>query len=151
MISGLDVLVFTGGIGENSSTVRAQSTRGLEFMGIALDPAKNSASEPIISSGPVRVLVIPTNEELAIARDTHMILRRMHEQRAQKRLEEELSGLDDALKAEIVLQWATDRSQGPHELAKWLETEKDVFMDMEAMKHLMETLGLMRRLDPERR
>jgi acetate kinase len=150
-LGGIDVLVFTGGIGENSPTVRERSTAGLEFMGITLDAAKNAASERIISSGPVRVVVMPTDEELAIARDTNAILRRMEEQRSQKKLEEELSGLDDALKAEIVLQWAADKSQGPKELASWIENEKSVFMDVETMRHLMQTLGLLRRTDPERR
>jgi acetate kinase len=151
MLGGVDVLVFTGGIGENSPTVRAQSTAGLEFMGITIDAAKNAASESVISSGPVRVAVMPTNEELAIARDTKAILRRMEEQRSQKKLEDELSGLDDALKAEIVLQWAADKNQGPQELATWLEGEKNVFMDVETVRHLMQTLGLLRRTDPERR
>ena len=151
MLGGLDVLVFTGGIGENSPTVRAQSMRGLEFMGIELDPGKNAVSEPIISRGSVRVMVIPTNEEFAIARDTYTIYRRMQEQRTQRKLEDEFSDLDDALKAEIVLQWATDRTQGPHELTQLLERDKNVFMDADAMKHLMETLGLLRRAEPERR
>lgn len=147
-LGGIDVLVFTGGIGENSPTVRAQSTSGLEFMGITLDGAKNAASERIISSGSVRVVVMPTNEELAIARDTKAILRRMEDQRSQKKLEDELLGLDDALKAEIVLQWATDKNQGPQELATYLENEKNIFMDVETVSHLMQTLGLLRRTDP---
>jgi acetate kinase len=71
----LDALVFTAGVGENSVALRAQSLAGLEGLGISVDPARNSAqskSERYISpdGSPVAVLVIPTNEELEIARQT---------------------------------------------------------------------------------
>jgi len=73
-MGGLDGVVFTGGIGENSSIVRQKSTEGLEFMGMTLDPEKNDArskEERFVDNGSrVRVIVIPTNEELVIARDT---------------------------------------------------------------------------------
>ena len=64
----VDAIVFTGGIGENSRLVRRLSVSGLEDYGIAVDEAKNEANEPIISTGRVKVMVVPTNEELAIAR-----------------------------------------------------------------------------------
>ncbi len=81
-LGGLDVLVFTGGIGENSELVRRNSVSGLEFMGIELDEKKNSAKEPreraIHKDGSkVQVYVIPTNEELVIALDTHRIVEEM--------------------------------------------------------------------------
>jgi acetate kinase len=71
----LDALVFTAGVGENSVALRAQSLEGLEGLGISVDPARNTAdstSERYISpdGSPVAVLVIPTNEELEIARQT---------------------------------------------------------------------------------
>jgi acetate kinase len=71
----LDALVFTAGVGENSVSLRAQSLEGLEGLGISVDPARNAAeakSERYISpdGSPVAVLVIPTNEELEIARQT---------------------------------------------------------------------------------
>ena len=75
-MGGVDAIVFTGGIGENSSIVRARTMAGLEFMGAAIDPARNDAAvrgeEADISTtdAKVRTLVIPTNEELIIARDT---------------------------------------------------------------------------------
>jgi acetate kinase len=73
-MGGLDAVVFTAGVGENSSTVRAMSCEGLEFLGIELDNAKNGvrAQEAIISTDAsrVKVLVVPTDEELVIARDT---------------------------------------------------------------------------------
>lgn len=72
----LDALIFTGGIGENATGVRQQVCRDLEHLGIAIDQAKNQATvrkEADISTADskVKVLVIPTNEELAIAKDTY--------------------------------------------------------------------------------
>lgn len=73
-MGGIDVLVFTAGVGENSASTRAAVCGGLEFLGIKIDPAKNDmrGKEMDISAdgSKVRVLVIPTNEELMIARDT---------------------------------------------------------------------------------
>lgn len=74
-LGGLDVLAFTGGIGENAHPVRAQSCEGLEFLGIQIDPKRNaegSRKETLIStdSASVKVYVIPTDEELVIAEET---------------------------------------------------------------------------------
>jgi acetate kinase len=74
-LGGIDTLVFTAGIGENSPEVRAAICNGLEFLGIRLDTAKNNetfAVEELISSpdSTVKVLVIPANEERMIALDT---------------------------------------------------------------------------------
>ena len=73
-MGGVDVLVFTAGVGENSIPTRAAVCEGLEFLGIKIDPEKNAVrgKEADISAADsrVRVLVIPTNEELMIARDT---------------------------------------------------------------------------------
>jgi hypothetical protein len=73
-MGGVDAVVFTGGIGENSRLVRRLATEGLEEFGIRLDAAKNEANETVVSSGRVKLLVVPTNEELAIARDARRIL-----------------------------------------------------------------------------
>ncbi|MGM0377265.1 MAG: acetate/propionate family kinase [Bacteroidota bacterium] len=78
-MGGVDVLVFTGGIGENGDTVRTESCKGLEFLGVEIDESKNKGLRgeelDISSSGSnVRVMVVPTNEELVIARDTKEIV-----------------------------------------------------------------------------
>lgn len=75
ILGGLDVLVFTAGIGENSIALRAAVTEGLEGLGISVDRARNGARSTqarVISpdASPVVVAVVPTNEELAIARQT---------------------------------------------------------------------------------
>lgn len=76
-LGGVDGIVFTAGIGENSAMMREKIVGGLEGLGIILDTAKNAerGGERIISvdDSPVKIMVIPTNEEYMIARDTHMI------------------------------------------------------------------------------
>jgi acetate kinase len=76
-LGGLDTLVFSGGIGENSSTVRARICEGLDFLGIRLDDRRNSANEAVISaSSPngVSVRVIRTDEEIMLARIVYRLL-----------------------------------------------------------------------------
>jgi acetate kinase len=77
-MGGVDVIVFTGGVGENQANARTGSTEGLEYMGVKVDPAKNNIRgiEAIISAddSKVKVVVIPTDEELMIASDTMDIL-----------------------------------------------------------------------------
>ena len=72
-MGGVDIIVFTAGIGENNAALRAQVIDGLEFMGAKIDPEKNKTrQEAVISAedSKVTVCVIPTNEEIMIARDT---------------------------------------------------------------------------------
>jgi acetate kinase len=74
----LDVLVFTGGIGERSPEIRRRVCEGLAFLGIHLDPVSNAAvpSDGAVSTvdSPVRVLALETNEELVVARQTVAVL-----------------------------------------------------------------------------
>ena len=77
-MGGADAIVFTGGIGENAGKYRADLCEKLEFMGVKLDPEKNKIrGEEVEISTPdskIKVFVIPTNEELVIARDTKEIV-----------------------------------------------------------------------------
>jgi len=74
------VLVFTGGIGEHSPSIRAQICQGLDFLGIALDPAKNEdVEEGAIGKGPCEVLVIKTQEEIMVARQARNLLKKERE------------------------------------------------------------------------
>lgn len=77
VLGGLDNLVFSGGIGENSPSIRARICAGLGFLGIELDELRNEASADIISAETSRVTVriIRTDEELMIARSAYAILR----------------------------------------------------------------------------
>ena len=79
ILGRLDVLSFTAGVGENNPTLRAAVADGLEGLGITVDPELNTvsvkAARVISPEGPpVRVAVVPTNEELAIARETAALL-----------------------------------------------------------------------------
>ncbi|KAE8763202.1 acetate/propionate family kinase [Georgenia thermotolerans] len=79
VMGGLDALAFTAGVGENDDVVRAGAVAGLGFLGIELDPEKNAqrSKEPRVISADgsrVTVLVVPTNEELAIARQAMSLL-----------------------------------------------------------------------------
>ena len=74
VMGGLDAVVFTGGIGENAPRIRAKICDGLEFLGIEVSRAKNARNSTSIGGGRTAVLVIQTNEELAIAKDTRRVL-----------------------------------------------------------------------------
>jgi acetate kinase len=75
-LGGLDTLIFTGGIGENSPVIRKRICDDMTFLNIYLDPIKNEANRPIISSDgvPTTIRVMKTNEELMIARHTNNIV-----------------------------------------------------------------------------
>jgi acetate kinase len=76
-MSGLDAVVFTGGIGENDAQTRATSLQGLEFLGLYIDAEKNERSETLISkdSSPVKVLVVATDEEAMMAQLAERVIR----------------------------------------------------------------------------
>ncbi len=77
ILSGLDGLVFTGGIGENGAEIRRHICDGLEFLGIDLDEEKNKRVDSEVISknnSSVKILVIPTDEEIMIARETQKII-----------------------------------------------------------------------------
>jgi acetate kinase len=78
-MGGLDILIFTGGIGENGDENRYEIMKNMEFLGIRIDESKNKGlrgREQVISTddSPVTVIVIPTDEELMIALDTEKIV-----------------------------------------------------------------------------
>jgi len=75
-LGGLDAVAFTGGIGENSASLRAACCRGLEFLGIALDAELNvgGSGDRVVSRGSVAVLALATNEELIVARRAYRLL-----------------------------------------------------------------------------
>ena len=76
-LGGLDGVVFTGGIGENSPVIRAMSLAGLDYMGIAVDAAANESGSGEYKISPagdgIEIWIIPTNEEVIIAQDTYRL------------------------------------------------------------------------------
>ena len=79
-MGGLDCIVFTAGIGENTPTVREDVCEGLEFLGVKMDkeankkPNDGTIRDISTADSKVKILVIPTNEELVIARETAELL-----------------------------------------------------------------------------
>jgi acetate kinase len=76
VLGGLDTLVFTGGIGERAAPVRGEVCAGLAYVGVQLDPQRNAVhADPVSTSqSPCAVRVIPTNEDLMIARHTRAVI-----------------------------------------------------------------------------
>lgn len=79
VLGGVDAIIFTAGLGENGPESREEICKGLEFMGATMDAAKNKirGKEAIVSTddSKVKIMVVPTNEELMIARDTIELLK----------------------------------------------------------------------------
>jgi acetate kinase len=78
VLGGLDTLVFTAGIGENAPRIRQLICQGLGFLGVYLDEMRNTSNSPVISTdgSPVCLRIIPTNEELMLARHAREVIRR---------------------------------------------------------------------------
>ncbi|HPJ03867.1 MAG TPA: acetate kinase [Candidatus Limiplasma sp.] len=77
VLGGVDVIVFTAGIGENNAAIRVSIMDGFEYLGAKVDPERNQTREEAVISADdskVKICVIPTNEELLIARDTLAII-----------------------------------------------------------------------------
>jgi len=75
-LGGLDVLVFTGGVGERSAAIRARAVQGLQFLGVEIDSQRNDDATPDveIGSGAVRTFVIAAREDIEIARGVRSVL-----------------------------------------------------------------------------
>ena len=81
-LGGVDAIVFTAGVGENQTGTREKACEGLEFLGIKIDVAENATirgEEAIISTpeSKVKVVVVPTDEEIVIARDTKELVEKV--------------------------------------------------------------------------
>jgi acetate kinase len=81
-MGGVDIIVFTGGVGENQTGLREDVCEPLKFMGVEIDKALNAktrGTETVLSTANsrVKVVVVPTDEELVIARDTNEIVSRL--------------------------------------------------------------------------
>jgi acetate kinase len=141
----VDAIVFTGGIGENSRLVRRLSTEGLEEFGVVLDPQRNEKNEREIASGRVQVLVIPTNEELAIARDTQRLLqtaRPAEGPRPEAAAAEPATSFQPEETAQLVLLWAKSPKAGTAALAASLSQALGRPFSTEAVARELKRLSL---------
>ena len=77
-MAGIDVLVFTGGVGENAPQVRAETVSGLRFLGVEIDPTLNASvtadAEVSTPSSDVPTLVIKAREDIEVAREVRKVL-----------------------------------------------------------------------------
>jgi acetate kinase len=143
----VDAIVFTGGIGENSRLIRRLVCEGLDALGIGIDPKKNEANERDISTGRVKVLIVPTNEELAIARDTRLILasgagRTAAPASAPAPAHPEAPGFAADETAKLVLLWARQPGSGAEALAAKLGTALGRTVAAEAVRAELARLAL---------
>jgi len=141
----VDAIVFTGGIGENSVYVRRLITEGLSAFGIAVDPQKNAKNEKDISAGRVKILVIPTNEELAIARDTNQILAstaKTETAPSAEAVEKPPIVFSPRETAALVLLWAKDPGADPAALADRLSQGIGRSVGKEAVAKELKRLSL---------
>ncbi|MEA3420613.1 MAG: acetate/propionate family kinase, partial [Acidobacteriota bacterium] len=145
-LGGADAIVFTGGVGENSHYVRETALSNMKKLGIQIDQEKNKKNEIEISTGRVKILVIPTNEELAIARDTRQILesreREVKKTPVKKVSYKEILLLSEDYKANLVLLWARNPKASIAELTKKLSNKVGRRIKTEAVKQELEILGL---------
>ncbi|MBN2103996.1 acetate kinase [bacterium] len=145
-MGGLHAIVFTGGIGENSSYVRKLILSEMQGLGITIDLNKNDKNEIEISTGKIKVLVIPTNEELAIARDTCKVLQKRKKTSGKVTPSGEHSEDDSRLnreeKAQLVLLWAQSPDITPEELAQRLEKKLGRSLPVMLIEQELEHFGL---------
>jgi acetate kinase len=154
VLGGVHAIVFTGGIGEKSDYVRGLSLAKLESFGIKVDPEKNKKMETDISTGKVKLLVIPTNEELAIARDTCRVFKshKISESAAtsEEAVVRELSLLTEDDKADLVLLWAVNPRSELSDLTERLKARIGKNIRPETVKRELEILGLLKIADKEK-
>jgi acetate kinase len=149
-----DALVFTGGIGENSRLVRRLVTEGMEGLGISVDQAKNEKNETDISDGSVKVLVVPTNEELAIARDTRRRLEKVREERPAAPAEQEAKTPGEFRPEEtgaLVLAWARNPAADHAVLAAELSGSLKRTVSADAVERELRRLCLVRERPPKKK
>ena len=139
-LGGLDAVVFTGGIGENSKTTRELVLADLDFMGIVLDREGNGRNAESIGTGPVKVLVIPTNEELAIARDTSALYDMMHNQPEAGTSEDVILGV--AEKQKLVMLWAHNPNMNHFEIAALFNRETGKRLTADEVSGVLSAMGL---------
>ena len=125
---------------------------GLEEFGIVLAAAKNEANERVISSGRVKVMVVPTNEELAVARDTQRILTALgpKETAAPAKPAAPSTFTPDEL-AKLVLLWAKHRQADPAALAAMWGREVGRSVDAAAVQRELERLSLAAAVRPAKK
>ncbi len=145
-MGGLHAIVFTGGIGENSPYARHLICSGMKGIGIEIDEDKNEVNAAEISTGKIKALVIPTNEELAIARDTSKVLKERsaapRRTAPEKQPNQKNQKLNKEEKAQLVLLWAQSPGLDAHDLALRLEQKIGKRISAMTIEHELTLFGL---------
>jgi acetate kinase len=143
-LNGIDILVFTAGIGEHSPYVRKRVCDSLGYLGVSLDEKANDKDELHIGTGKTQVLVVPTNEELAIARDTKRIYKNMQAEleKPQERDDRAAPQLNSDDKAELINIWFKNPHISLFELAEKLESKTGKKLAVQRLKKEIENWGL---------
>ena len=145
LLGGADAIIFTGGIGENSSFVRSLCLENMDELGIEIDLQKNDKNDISIGLKETAVLVIPTNEELAIARDTCTILSSMKTTESEKSLVESIGvngHFSNEEKRKLVLLWAQNPGMTVEDISSKLAEMTDKHFSTEIVKNTLSHLGL---------
>jgi len=143
----LDAIVFTGGIGENAAEVRERVVGGLGILDIHLNPGKNRDNETLVSDKGVPVLVIPTNEELAIAQDTVRVLRENRDavggSGSVVDAASEMDEITSHQKAQLVLLWASNQKEPLEQITQKFNFRFNSEFSVEAVQLMLNQLGLL--------
>ena len=146
VLNGTDAIVFTAGVGENSARIRGMVCDGLDNLGIVIDSEKNSKNETTISKGKTNVMVVPTNEELAIARETFSVLnakmqKKIADEKANQ-IREQLSSLTDAEKAAIAIFCDKNFAKAGKALYDAAKKELDLNIAQPVFEELLEAMEI---------
>ena len=146
VLGGVDAVIFTAGIGENDSKMRSQVVEGLQFLGIEIDPEKNANHETIISTGITKVMVIQTNEELAIAHETRQILQQQwnesKKEKERKQTREMLSKISGPERTKIILLWSHDQGVPKMQLLEKIKESINLDLSVEVFDELLLEMGI---------
>jgi len=146
VLNGADAVVFTAGIGENDAEMRRQVLEGMDFLGIEIDLEKNAKHETIISKGPTTVMVIKTNEELAIAHETKKVLQQKwsdtKKERERRELLAKLANISGPDRTKIILLWSQDQNVSREQLFKKVKSAVTIDITEEIFGALLIEMGI---------
>jgi len=146
VLNGADAVVFTAGIGENDAEMRRQVLEGMDFLGIENDLEKNAKHETIISKGPTTVMVIKTNEELAIAHETKKVLQQKwsdtKKERERRELLAKLANISGPDRTKIILLWSQDQNVSREQLFKKVKSAVTIDITEEIFGALLIEMGI---------
>ena len=146
VLNGADAIVFTAGIGENSAGVREAVLKDLDGLGITFDTQKNDTAQDIIGDGKVKVMVVATDEELAIAHETKQVLsskwNEIQKQRELQSIQEQLSAITGPVRTQIVLLWSQNKKLSKLELQILISKKIDFDLSSDVFDVLLSEMGI---------